>query len=209
LFGRSLQSSQFEHLRAVATVVTPFAPYARLMRDPTAPAVPHLTERLRVRALREEDLEDLWQLYSDPRVQRFIGAHTLDEVSAELSLQIAHHAAHGWSLWALEERSTGRFLGDCGLQPLELRGPEVELSYDLHPDLWGRGIATEAARAVVGLALGELGIDRVVAVVKPTHAASRRVLEKARLTHTGERKAYGEQLLLYEVSRPSAVAAAR
>jgi RimJ/RimL family protein N-acetyltransferase len=70
--------------------------------------------------------------------------------------------------------------------------------------VWGRGIATEAATAVVGLALGALGIDRVVAVVKPTHAASRRVLEKARLTHIGERKAYGEQLLLYEVSRSGA-----
>jgi [ribosomal protein S5]-alanine N-acetyltransferase len=82
-----------------------------------------------------------------------------------------------------------------------MRGPEVELGYDLHPDVWGRGLATEAARATVRLALGPLGIDRVVAVVKPNHAASRRVLEKAGLTHAGEREAYGEQLLLYEVAR--------
>jgi RimJ/RimL family protein N-acetyltransferase len=173
------------------------------MPDPATPVLPHLTERLRIRALREDDLDALWQLYSDPRVARFIGAHTREEVSAELRLQIAHHASHGWSLWALEERSTGRFAGDCGLQPLELRGPEIELSYDLHPDLWGRGVATEAARAVVGMAFGELAIDHVVAVVKPTHTASRRVLENAGLAHTGAREAYGEQLLLYEVSRSS------
>jgi RimJ/RimL family protein N-acetyltransferase len=168
------------------------------------PVLPHLTKRLRIRALREDDLDAVWQLYSDPRVAQFIGTHSRDEVGVELRLQIAHQAAHGWSLWALEDRDTGRFAGDCGLQPLELRGPEIELSYDLHPDLWGRGIATEAARAVVGLAFGELAIDRVVAVVKPSHTASRRVLEKAGLLHAGAREAYGEQLLLYEASRASA-----
>jgi RimJ/RimL family protein N-acetyltransferase len=177
------------------------------MTEPTTPVLPFVTERLRFRVLREDDIDNLWKLYSHPRVERFIGAHTREEVSIELGLQIAHQDAHGWSLWALEDRATGHFAGDCGLQPLELRGPEVELSYDLHPDLWGLGIATEAARAVVGLAFEALGIDRVVAVVKPTHAASRRVLEKAGLTHTGEREAYGEQLLLYEVSRSSAEAA--
>jgi len=164
-------------------------------------AVPFLTARLRLRALREEDFENLWRLYTDPRVAAFIGAHTREEVQAELRFEIAHQAQYGWALWGLEERSTGRFLGDCGLRPLEMRGPEVELGYDLHPDVWGRGLATEAARATVALALGTLGLDRVVAVVKPSHVASQRVLENAGLTHTGEREAYGERLLLYEIAR--------
>jgi ribosomal-protein-alanine N-acetyltransferase len=96
---------------------------------------------------------------------------------------------------------TRRLLGDCGLQPLEHRGPEVELGYDLHPDAWGGGIATEAARAVMGQAFGPLRIDRVVAVVKPEHAASRRVLEKAGLRPVGLREAYGETMLFYEARR--------
>jgi RimJ/RimL family protein N-acetyltransferase len=171
------------------------------MPTSTASVLPLVTERLRLRALREEDLEALSQLYSDPRVAQFIGTHTRAEVAAELRLQMAHQAEHGWALWALEERETGLFVGDCGLQPLELRGPEVELSYDLHPDLWGNGLATEAATAVVGVARGPLGIDRVLAVVKSTHTASRRVLEKAGLAHVGERDAYGEELLLYETVR--------
>lgn len=78
----------------------------------------------------------------------------------------------------------------------------MKLGYDLHPDAWGRGVATEAAQATVGLAFCQLGIDRVIAVVKPNHAASSRVLEKAGLTHTGEREAYGAQLLVYEIARP-------
>jgi len=154
-----------------------------------------------LRALRDEDLEELFCLYTDPRVAAFVGPHTREEVQTELRFDIDHQARHSWALWAIEERSARRFLGVCGLRPLEMRGPEVELGYDLHPDFWGRGLATEAAQATVRLALGPLGIDWVVAVVKPNHAASRRVLEKAGLTHTGEREAYGEELLLYEIAR--------
>jgi len=157
-----------------------------------------LTDRLLLRPLREDDFEPLFALWSDPRVQRWIGPHTREEVKVELSFHITHHARHGWSLLAVEELDSGRFIGDCGLQPLALSGPEVELGYDLHPDVWGQGLATEGARAVLRHGFGPLGIERVVAVVKPQHAASRRVLAKSGLTPAGESQAYGEQLLLYE-----------
>jgi RimJ/RimL family protein N-acetyltransferase len=159
------------------------------------------TERLRLRPLRPDDLEALAEVYLDPRVTRWIGPHTWEDVEQEIVLQAEHQAAHGWSFWAVEERATGRMIGDCGLQPLEHRGPEVELGYDLHPDTWGRGLATEAARAVMAEAFGPLGVDRVVAVVKPDHRASQRVLEKAGLSHAGTRRAYGESLFLYEARR--------
>jgi ribosomal-protein-alanine N-acetyltransferase len=165
----------------------------------TAAALPLITARLRLRALQWADLEELHRLYTDPRVVAFIGPHTRADVELELRFDIAHQADHGWAFWAVEERSTGRLLGVCGLRPLEMRGPEIELGYDLHPEVWGRGFASEAARATIELALGKLGFERVVAVVKPRHLASRRVLEKAGLTHVGARRAYEEDLLLYEV----------
>ena len=92
-------------------------------------------------------------------------------------------------------------IGDCGLQPLEHRGPEVELGYDFHPGVWGRGIATEAVLAVMRQAFGPLRIERVVAVVKPDHVASRRVLEKAGLQPSGTCEAYGLSMVLYEAHR--------
>ena len=94
------------------------------------------------------------------------------------------------------------FIGDCGLQPLEHRGPEVELGYDFHPRAWGRGLATEAASAVMEKAFGALQIESVVAVVKPENRASQRVLEKAGLQRTGAREAYGEAMFLYEAHAP-------
>lgn len=159
---------------------------------------PLLTERLLLRPLVEDDLDDLAAVYTHPEVARWIGPHTHADVAEELRRQIGHQAEHGWSLWAVRERESGRLVGDCGLQPLEHRGPEVELGYDLHPDVWGRGLATEAARAVVAAAFGPLGLDRIVAVVRPDHVASQRVLEKAGLARVEERTAYGIPMLLYE-----------
>jgi RimJ/RimL family protein N-acetyltransferase len=163
---------------------------------------PVLTDRLRIRPLRVEDLEDLYAIYSDPRVERWIGPHSREAVRVELGFHVAHQAEHGWSLWGLEALDTGRFVGDCGIQPLALAGPEVELGYDLHPEIWGRGLATEAAQAVVQLAFGPLAIDRLVAAVKPHHLASRHVLEKVGLTPAGEREVYGEPMLMYEAVSP-------
>ena len=157
-----------------------------------------MTARLLLRPLRRDDLDALTEVYLHSLVMRWIGSHTREDVKREIALQRQHQASLGWSFWAVEERDTGRMIGDCGLQPLEHRGPEVELGYDLHPNAWGRGLATEAARAVMEQAFGPLGIDRVVAVVKPDHVASHWVLEKAGLHRAGTRLAYGESMLVYE-----------
>ncbi len=135
---------------------------------------------------------------------RWIGPHTRDDVVREIEQQLEHQGSLGWSFWAVEERLTGSLIGDCGLQPLEHRGPEVELGYDFHPRVWGHGLATEAATAVMTQAFDALEIDRVVAVVKPDHVASQRVLKKAGLRWSGTREAYGELLLLYEAQREGA-----
>jgi ribosomal-protein-alanine N-acetyltransferase len=157
-----------------------------------------VTERLRLRPMTADDLEELTVVYTHPLVAQWIGPHTPEDVAEDLRRQLDYQDRYGWSLWAVEDRASGRFLGDCGLQPLEHRGPDVELGYDLHPDAWGRGLATEAARAVVAEAFGPLGLDHIVAVVRPRHAASRRVLEKAGLAQTGERVLYGMPMLVYE-----------
>ncbi len=163
-------------------------------------SAPLLTPRLKLRPLRRADLDELHRLWSDPLLEPWIGPHTRAETAQELDFHIAQQARCGWGMLAVEERATGRFVGDCGLQPFELRGPEVELGYDLLPAFWGRGYATEAATAVLCWALTSLALERVVAVTKPANVASVRVLEKAGLRRVGERDAYGERLLLYEVT---------
>jgi [ribosomal protein S5]-alanine N-acetyltransferase len=163
--------------------------------------LPIVTDRLQLRPLGPDDVDDLVEVYQHPLVARWIGPHTTEDVAQEIAQQIEHQASLGYSLWAVEERAGGRLIGDCGLQPLERHGPEIELGYDLHPDAWGRGLATEGARAVMQRAFGPLGLERVVAVVKPDNIASQRVLEKAGLKRAGTRDAYDEPMLLYEAQR--------
>ncbi|MGN6167848.1 MAG: GNAT family N-acetyltransferase [Solirubrobacteraceae bacterium] len=171
--------------------------------------LPLMTARLRLRPLRPGDLDALSAVYLHPLVMRWIGPHTREDVRWEIEQQSEHQRSFGWSFWAVEERETGNLIGDCGLQPLEHRGPEVELGYDLHPAVWGRGFATEAARAVMRLAFTCFEIEQVVAVVKPDHLASRRVLEKAGLRSSGSREAYGESMVLYEAQRGGSIPSLR
>jgi RimJ/RimL family protein N-acetyltransferase/SAM-dependent methyltransferase len=160
-----------------------------------------LTPRLRLRPITPDDLDDLLAVYSHPLVARWIGPQDRTSTERDLRRAIECERARGFSILAVEDRASGRFLGDCGLQPLEHRGPEVELGYDLHPDAWGRGIATEAARAVVADGFARGVGDRIVAVIRPENDASRRVLEKVGFRRAGEQQAYGIPMLRYEIGR--------
>ncbi len=163
--------------------------------------LPIVTERLRLRPLHRDDLDALTEIYQHPLVARWIGPHTRDDVAREIAQHVDHQEARGWSFGAVEDLLTRRLIGDCGLQPLEHHGPEVELGYDFHPSVWGRGLATEAARAVLRRAFDDMEMDHIVAVVKPDHLSSQRVLEKVGMRQVETREAYGESMLLYEAWR--------
>ncbi|WP_027005849.1 GNAT family N-acetyltransferase [Conexibacter woesei] len=155
------------------------------------------TERLRLRPIAPADVEPLQAIYAHPDVERWIGPELAADLDRSVQEQIALQAARGFSMFAIEDRATGVLLGDCGLQPLEMKGPEIEIGWDLAPHAWGRGYATEAARAVLARAFGEWSLDRVIAVIKHDNIASQRVAEKLGLMPEGERHAYDEQMLVY------------
>ena len=91
----------------------------------------------------------------------------------------AHQIAHGFSKWVIVDRSTGRPIGDSGLIELQKYG-WVNLGFRLAQPYWGKGLATEAAKAWVRAAFDELSLDRLTALVHPENAASIRVVAKLR-----------------------------
>ena len=139
--------------------------------------LPLLTDRLRLRELREEDLEELTAILGDPAVMRYFPALKYrDDVRAWLGRHLDRYARDGAGLWAVERLEDGAFVGDCGLMVQQPGGvPEVEVGYHFARGAWGRGYATEAARACAQLALGPLALARVVAMVRPENAPSRAV----------------------------------
>ncbi len=114
---------------------------------------------------------------------------------------IAHQRAHGFALWAVDERATGAYVGCCGLTLVEGKGPDVEVAYRFARDRWDRGYATEATRACLAHGLGDLGLERIVAMTTADHAGSRRVMEKSGMRFVGPASFYGLDLVLYEITR--------
>lgn len=140
------------------------------------------TERLTLRRLLPDDLDDLARLYADPDIRRYFpdGTRTREETREELEWFLQGHPRHPeLGLWATVLTESGAFLGRCGLLPWTIDGrDEVELAYLLDKAHWGRGYATEAARGIVRHAFDELGLTRLISLVDPDNLPSQRVAER-------------------------------
>ncbi len=164
-----------------------------------------LTDRLVIRSYTLADAERRHRsITGDPEVMRVSPRGPMADVDATrqgLARLIEHERRRGFSLWALEERASGAYVGECGLLLVELVGPEVEVAYRLARDRWGRGYATEAAGACIARGLGPLGLERIVALTAPDHVASRRVMEKCGMRFVGPSTYYGLDLVKYAKER--------
>lgn len=140
------------------------------------------TPRLALRHLEPSDLDALFVLYRDPEIRRYFpdGTRTLEETKRELEwFQHGHPEFPRLGLWATVERSSGAFLGRCGLLPWEIDGKaEVELAFLIAKARWGEGLATEAALAIANYARLQLGLRRLICLVAPGNVASIRVATK-------------------------------
>jgi [ribosomal protein S5]-alanine N-acetyltransferase len=132
------------------------------------------TERLLLREFADEDLEAYAAMLADPETMRYYPRpYTRDEARAFLEKNRHRYALHGFGVWAVAERGSGAFLGDCGLAFVLVEGlAEVEIMWHVIRDRWRQGIATEAARAVRDQAFGPLGLRRLVALVRPENVPS-------------------------------------
>jgi RimJ/RimL family protein N-acetyltransferase len=157
------------------------------------------TPRLLLRRFCEDDAGLLLELDSDPEVMRHVGPYQLADVEAYRQHIRArwlpcYAAGRGLGFWAAVTKEGAEFLGWFTLRPaLDYRfaaeagfGPDdFELGYRLRRAAWGRGYATEGARALVRRGFTALGVTRVVAAALVTNGASLRVLEKVGLRQVG------------------------
>jgi RimJ/RimL family protein N-acetyltransferase len=163
------------------------------------------TPRLLIRPFErtDGDVAAMHLLFSDPEVVKYIGgvlSDTVEKTQERVWRWIHYQETLGYSSWAVMEKSSGEIIGDCGLFPFENLGPEVELGYDFRRDCWGKGYATESARACLDYGFREFQFDRIVAVALPENIASRRVLEKCGMKENGMRHCYNLDLIFYEIT---------
>jgi RimJ/RimL family protein N-acetyltransferase len=138
-----------------------------------------------LRRFTEADAGPLAALYGDPRVMVFITPRPPSPAEVESEILPAYlreyrELADGLGSFAAIEKATGQMAGRFSLKPANSYGLAggTELGYRLYPAFWGRGLATEGARALIGAAFGRLRLDRVVATTMADNAGSWRVLEK-------------------------------
>lgn len=145
------------------------------------------TERLVLRRWLPADRQLFAALNADPEVMEYYpGVLSRPESDALADRIEAHFAAHGFGLWALEVAGVAGFVGCVGLAIPRFEAPFtpcVEIGWRLARAHWGKGYATEAARAAMAYGFDVLRLPELVSFTVPANLRSRRVMERLGMTH--------------------------
>lgn len=141
------------------------------------------TERLILRAFRDEDREAFAAINGDPRVGDWLGG-AIDRAASDAMLDRinAHILDRGWGLWAAERKLDGRLVGFVGLSTVKADalpvGPAVEMGWRLAADAWGAGLATEGAKAALDWGFANVDTSEIIAFTAATNVKSRSVMTR-------------------------------
>lgn len=140
------------------------------------------TERLTLREFRQEDAAQMLAYWSDPRYRHYYAdlddiEQTVRDLVSRLVAAQGEEPRHVWQL-VITDRADGRLLGNCGIRIDDAQLRQANIGYELHPDVWERGYASEAARAILTFGFDHLDVHRVWAECVAENNGSVHVLEK-------------------------------
>ena len=163
------------------------------------------TERLRLRRLEQRDFAELFAMFQDPLIMRYYPAlKSRDETQAWLDWVFAAYAAHGHGLFAVERESDGAFLGQCGLMPQVVEGEAlIEIGYLFKSKHWHRGYASESATGCRDYGFGELGLPKLISLVRPENKPSRAVAERVGMAVARTTAWKGIEHFIYAIENPA------
>jgi RimJ/RimL family protein N-acetyltransferase len=161
------------------------------------------TARLRLRMFKPDDLPDLMQIVGDPEVMRYLGPEagatlSLKQAETAITSMITFWRQHGFGRWAMIDKESGKLIGLCGLRLLD---GAPELVYGVSKANWGRGLATEAAKASLRYGFKEMRFERIVAVTRHANKASITVMRKIGMRYEKEVNHYGVDAVCYVVTK--------
>jgi RimJ/RimL family protein N-acetyltransferase len=161
------------------------------------------TDRLTLRMLRESDFALYAEMCADPEVARYIGDGqpvSRPQAWRNLAMMVGHWSLRGYGMWAVEERSSGELIGRLGFWQPE-GWPGFELGWMLRRAYWGRGYATEGARAALEFGFRELARAEIISLIHPDNAASIRVARRLGEELRGITELMGRSVLVYGMTR--------
>jgi [ribosomal protein S5]-alanine N-acetyltransferase len=149
------------------------------------------TPRLLLCPVRPEDEDALFHLWNDPQVRRYLWDDqpvAREVVREQIALSQQDFRERGFGLFGLYlAEQPGALIGFSGLRRID-GGPDVEVLYGLLPGFWKRGLATEAAQAVLRLGFEQVGLEEIFAGTDFDNAASLRCMQRLGMTDAGERR---------------------
>jgi len=158
------------------------------------------TERLRLRAVTPEDVEELVRLHDDPEVARYMGLRDRDWHEWRIEASREEWAERGHGFVVVLDAGSGRFLGRTGLKFWPEFG-ETELGWVLRPEARGHGFATEAARAVLDWGFESLDVPFVTAMIRPGNDPSVAVAERLGMKAGRRDELNGDPIVVYSIER--------
>jgi RimJ/RimL family protein N-acetyltransferase len=161
------------------------------------------TERVILRQFLPADRDALARVICDPETMRYYPA-PFDRAAVQewIARNLRRYAANGHGLWAMDLKTTGEMIGDCGIILQEVDGEQLaEIGYHLRRDKWGQGLATEAARGCRDYGFGKMALDVMISLIRPENERSRRVAEQNGMRVWKETMRSGLRHLVYRVMR--------
>lgn len=148
------------------------------------------TKRLILREIIQADRDGLFAIDSDPDVNTFLGKkpiHNIEQTDDIITFIRKQYVDNGIGRWAMIEKDTNNFIGWCGLKLIkELTNDHInyyDLGYRLNKSYWGKGLATEAAKATLEYGFNKMNLNEIYAIADSQNVASRNVIEKVGLKY--------------------------
>ena len=157
------------------------------------------TKNLQLRLLKEEDINYLTELNSDPEVRQFFpdGIQNREQTETRMNEFISWYEKNGLPCFSIFLLESKEFVGRCGFGPVETG--EIEVGYLLHKKFWGQGLATEALSALLVWAQKHIKAEYIIAFAPIDHIASQCVMQKCGMEHYKNDLAHGVQCCFYRV----------
>ena len=170
--------------------------------------LPIITERLILRKLTLDDVDNIFLLDSNPDVMKYVGVSPvkLKEESAKMIENIINqYKNNGTGRLAVSEKESNQFIGWCGIKLLtdKVNGFKnvYELGYRFLPEFWGKGYATESALASLDLGFNQLSADKIYAYADVQHQSSNHILTKLGFENKGVFLDNGDNCYWYELEK--------
>lgn len=161
------------------------------------------TARLLFRTHQPQDEDDFIQMHTDPEVRRYVGGQgwPVEKALYRFQNQYLGEPTETYGLWATVLKAEDRYIGCCGLRAAE--DGAAHLGYYIARPYWGRGLASEAAKAFIEVAFDRLSLPRLLSDVEKGNAASERILQKLGFQYLSQEEiaASGRTICLYELLR--------